>query len=106
MLLIQLMQDIATQGIMPSDLLSDWANWTNWANWTSWQFEPGAHGLWPDLGTLTNHVQAQLQGQQFDTDVFKGARNTFSSFIKTGKLWVFLGGLVVGYLLRALTTYG
>ena len=100
MLLIQLMQDIATQGIMPSDLLSDWANLT------SWQVGHGAHGAWSDLGTLTNHVQAQLQGQQFDTDVFKGARNTFSSFMKTGKLWVFLAGLVVGYVLRAVTTYG
>jgi len=100
MLLIQLMQDIATQGIMPSDLLSDWANLT------SWQVGHGAHGAWSDLGTLTNHVQAQLQGQQFDTDVFKGARNTFGSFMKTGKLWVFLAGLVVGYVLRAVTTYG
>jgi len=100
MLLIQLMQDIATQGITPYDLLPDWTSLT------SWHLGHGTHGAWPDLGTLTGQIQAQLQGQQFDTDVFKGARNTFSSFMKTGKLWVFLGGLVVGYLLRAVTTYG
>lgn len=59
-----------------------------------------------DLGSLTAPIQAQLQGQQFDTDVFRGTRGIFNNFIKTGQLWAFLFGLVVGYLLRALTTYG
>ena len=90
MLLVQLMQDLATQGMTPHDLLPHWAGLTQ------------GHGTWPDLGTLTG----QLQGQQFDTDVFKGARSTFNSFMKTGKLWVFLIGLAVGYVLRAVTTYG
>jgi hypothetical protein len=92
MLLVQLIQDMATQGVTPHDLLPHWASLTH------------GHGF--DFGTLTGQIQAQLQGQQFETDVFKGARNTFGSFIKTGKLWVFLGGMAVGYVLRAVTTYG
>lgn len=59
-----------------------------------------------DLGSLTATIQAQLQGQQFDTDVFKGARGIFNSFLKSGQLWAFLIGLIVGYVLRAVTTYG
>jgi hypothetical protein len=64
-------------------------------DWSSW-----------DLGSLTASLQAQLQGQQFDTDVFRGARGIFNNFMKSGQLWAFLIGLVVGYVLRALTTYG
>ncbi len=102
MLLVQLIQDLATQGISLHDLLPHWASFA--------AIEPGAHGflhgfetdLWPDFDGLT----AQLQGQQFDTDVFKATRNSVGSFIKAGKHWVFLAGLVAGYLLRAATSYG
>ncbi|MFM7427816.1 MAG: hypothetical protein ACKO7W_22930 [Elainella sp.] len=106
MLLVQFAQDIVPH------LLPHLAN-------LSWVLEPiqGGHlsqlsqinawdfGHW-DLGSLTAAIQAQLQGQQFDTDVFKGARGIFNGFIKSGQLWAFLIGLIVGYLLRALTTYG
>lgn len=99
-MLLQLIQDLATQGIAPHDLLPHWHSLTSAV--TGAATGHGAHGIGFDLGTL----QAQLQGQQFDTDVFKGARNSFNGFIKTGKLWVFIAGLAVGYVLRAVTTYG
>jgi hypothetical protein len=45
-------------------------------------------------------------GQQFDTDVFRGARTILNRFVQSGQLWAFLIGLFVGYILRTVTTYG
>ncbi|MEO0405751.1 MAG: hypothetical protein AAF289_00210 [Cyanobacteria bacterium P01_A01_bin.135] len=44
--------------------------------------------------------------QQFDTDVFSGFRAWWSDFVSSGKIWTLIFGIVLGYLLRALTTYG
>lgn len=44
--------------------------------------------------------------QAFDTDVFKGTRTILNNFIKTGQLWAFLAGIVVGYIIRSATSYG
>ncbi len=44
--------------------------------------------------------------QSFDTDVFKNTRTILNNFVKSGQLWAFLGGLVVGYILRSATSYG
>lgn len=45
-------------------------------------------------------------GQQFDTDVFRGARTMIGRFVQSGQLWAFLIGLVAGYILRTATSYG
>jgi hypothetical protein len=44
--------------------------------------------------------------QQFDTDVFAGARKIIGDFIESGRLWTLLIGIVIGYVLRGLTSYG
>ncbi|MBW4466470.1 MAG: hypothetical protein KME07_13680 [Pegethrix bostrychoides GSE-TBD4-15B] len=102
-MLLQLIQDMATQGFTPHDLPHLLPHWHSLTAVTAGH---GSHGIGHsasfDLGT----IQAQLQGQQFETDVFKSARNSVNSFLKTGKHWVFLAGLVAGYLLRAGTSYG
>lgn len=44
--------------------------------------------------------------QQFETDVFADFRTFFNNFIQSGQIWAFIIGIVIGYLLRGLTTYG
>lgn len=44
--------------------------------------------------------------QQLDTDPFRGFRTMFSNFFKSGQAWAFLAGVVFGYLIRSLTSYG
>lgn len=43
---------------------------------------------------------------QYDTDVFRPVREFFNNFIQTGQVWALLIGLVIGWLLRSLTSYG
>lgn len=52
------------------------------------------------------HMPQWLLAQQFETDVFAGARAWWSDFVSTGKIWTLIFGIVLGYLLRALTSYG
>jgi hypothetical protein len=44
--------------------------------------------------------------QQFDTDVFAATRRTVSEFVASGKLWTLLIGIVIGYILKSVTSYG
>jgi hypothetical protein len=64
---------------------------------------------WSDAGQAwLSHLSLDwaLLAQQFDTDVFKGARGIMGDFIQSGKLWTLLIGIAIGYMLRALTSYG
>lgn len=44
--------------------------------------------------------------QKFETDVFKGTRTILNNFIKSGQAWALLIGLIIGYIIRGLTSYG
>lgn len=44
--------------------------------------------------------------QYFETDVFADTRGWWSDFVSSGKIWALIFGVVLGYLLRALTSYG
>lgn len=45
--------------------------------------------------------------QQFkETDITGEVGKSWGQFVKTGQVWALLVGLVVGYLARALTSYG
>lgn len=59
------------------------------------------HGLWDAIA-----LPAQLLAEQFDTDVFAGFRRAFNNFIESGQIWALLVGIVIGYIIRGLTTYG
>jgi hypothetical protein len=55
-------------------------------------------------------VSAQPSGQPviaqyFDQDLFGSSSKIFSHFIESGQVWALLVGLVLGYLLRGLTSY-
>lgn len=47
-----------------------------------------------------------LAQQQFDTDVFATTRKILGDFVSSGRLWVLLIGIVIGYILKGLTSYG
>jgi hypothetical protein len=47
-----------------------------------------------------------LLAQQFETDVFANTRAAFDNFVKSGQLWAFVIGLIIGYLVRSFTSYG
>lgn len=70
-----------------------------------------------DLSALTDWAQHAVQTfpldwtlfaqpQQFDTDVFAGPRTFFQNFIQSGQVWALLIGIVIGYVMRSLTSYG
>lgn len=64
---------------------------------------------WSDL--LQMHWQLPhdwvVFAQQFkETDIGSDVGKAWSQFVRTGQVWAFLVGLILGYMVRALTTYG
>jgi hypothetical protein len=53
-----------------------------------------------------SHWQTDLIAQIKQTDLSGDLQRWFNGLIKTGQLWAFLIGLILGYLFRSLTTYG
>jgi hypothetical protein len=43
---------------------------------------------------------------QFDTDPFRGFRQTVADFFTSGRVWIFVVGFILGYIIRSFTTYG
>lgn len=41
-----------------------------------------------------------------DPDLMGNVQKTFNHFIQSGQLWALLIGLIIGYMIRGLTTYG
>ena len=61
------------------------------------------------LHSLHWHVSDDwiVLAQQFkETDITGDVGKTWNQFVRTGQVWALLIGLVVGYLARALTSYG
>ncbi len=60
---------------------------------------------------FSDHVHVHLDditllAQQFDTDPFSDVRQTLANFYESGRLWALLAGMILGYLIRAFTSYG
>ena len=83
---------------------------TPWLGDINFWFDLGQQGaLWHtswDWNVLAQLDLAQLDLAQFDTDVFRPTREFFNHFVKSGQIWALLIGIVLGYLLRSLTSYG
>jgi len=82
MVLINLAQDLMTQGDLSS--VAD-----------VWQTLP-----------IHPHDWTVLAQKQFETDVFAGTRAWFDNFVKSGQVWALIVGIIFGYVLRGMTTYG
>lgn len=50
-----------------------------------------------DLATLNKPLQVDLGGD---------VQRAFNNFVKTGQIWAFLIGIILGYLFRTFTSYG
>ncbi|HEY9738090.1 MAG TPA: hypothetical protein V6D06_17480 [Trichocoleus sp.] len=46
-----------------------------------------------------------ILAQQFDQDVLGDMGNAWNTFVQSGQIWALIIGLVLGYLIRGLTTY-
>ena len=73
-----------------------------------------AISLWVTI-LLSNTVNAQskktvnwtvIAQTVSDPDLVGQAQKAFNNFVETGQVWALLIGLVVGYLIRNLTSYG
>ncbi|MEO1373203.1 MAG: hypothetical protein AAFW70_02520 [Cyanobacteria bacterium J06635_10] len=73
-----------------------------------------AIGLWLTI-LLSNTVNAQskipvnwtvIAQTISDPDLLGQIQKAFNNFVETGQVWALLIGLVVGYLIRNLTSYG
>jgi hypothetical protein len=79
------------------DVVSDLSTWSSHLSLLSdtWQVAP-----------LHNSPDWLVLAQQLDTDPFRGFREAFGNFFESGQAWAFLAGVVFGYLIRSLTSYG
>ena len=73
-----------------------------------------AISLWLTI-LLSNTVNAQskitvnwtvIAQTVSDPDLVGQAQKAFNNFVETGQVWALLIGLVIGYLIRNLTSYG
>ena len=65
----------------------------------------------------TTHDTSHLVGQSSlnyivvaqtvkDPDLLGNVEKSFNHFVQTGQVWALLVGLVIGYMLRSMTSYG
>lgn len=93
-MVLHLMQD-ATTWLTQANMLAD-ANL--WANGIS---------LWPESGSLAHWPTDWLLAQQVpQTDIVGDLQKWFNNLVKTGQLWAFLLGIIVGYLIKTFTSFG
>lgn len=73
-----------------------------------------AISLWTTI-LLSNTVNAQnripvnwtvLAQNVTDPDLLGNLQKAWNNFVETGQIWALLIGLVIGYLIRNLTSYG
>ena len=50
-------------------------------------------------------VESMVIAQYFDQDILGDLGNAMSQFVESGQVWALLIGIVLGYLIRGLTTY-
>lgn len=46
-----------------------------------------------------------LIAQQFEDNLLNNFQGSFSNFIESGQVWALLAGLVIGYIIRSLTSF-
>lgn len=62
---------------------------------------------WTDtVQVLHWHLPLDLAQQFKQTDLAGDVGKAWNHFIKTGQVWAFVIGLILGYLFRSFTSYG
>ncbi len=49
---------------------------------------------------------AKLGDKPLEVDLGGDVQKSFDNFVKTGQVWAFLIGIILGYLVKTFTTYG
>lgn len=57
------------------------------------------------LGQSTSAVTTPIIAQQFEQDFFSSSGKILGDFVESGQLWALLIGVVIGYVIRGITTY-
>jgi hypothetical protein len=52
------------------------------------------------------HLPLDLAQQFKEPDLAGDVGKMWNNFVKTGQAWAFLGGLILGYLVKSFTTFG
>lgn len=88
-------------------LISDLPTW--FASLTHWSVMP-----WADLAQTTydhfhGHIldQTTILAQQFkQTDIAGDVGKSWNHFVRTGQVWAFGIGVVLGYMVKTFTSFG
>ncbi|MDJ1185769.1 hypothetical protein [Roseofilum casamattae] len=49
---------------------------------------------------------ATLLAQQTDVSLVDNVKEAFANFVESGQVWAFILGIILGYIIRQVTTYG
>jgi hypothetical protein len=47
-----------------------------------------------------------LLAQQTNADLVANVKTAFANFVESGQVWAFILGIILGYIIRQITTYG
>jgi hypothetical protein len=62
---------------------------------------------WTDaLQMIHWHLPLDLAQQFKDPDFAGDIQKAFNNFVKTGQVWAFLIGIILGYLIKGFTSFG
>ncbi len=62
--------------------------------------------LSPDVSLgAASQVGQPVVAQQFDQDILGDLVNAWNNFVQSGQIWALIIGIIIGYLVRGLTTY-
>lgn len=56
--------------------------------------------------SVTDAQDLVLAQQQFEQDLWGDVSGAFDNFVESGQLWALLIGIIVGYLLKSITSFG
>lgn len=65
-------------------------------------FTPSTASL---VGQNTSMVTTPVIAQQFEDTFFSNSGEILGNFVESGQLWALLIGIILGYLVRGITTY-
>ena len=62
--------------------------------------------LFQSLHTIDTEFLGQINNKIKETDLGGDISKSWQHFVKTGQVWAFLIGAIVGYMAKAFTSYG
>lgn len=60
----------------------------------------------PMHALVTHTMDGTVLAQQFNQDLIADMQKAFNHFVKSGQIWAFLLGIILGYMVKTFTTFG